>query len=297
MMVQPRGAMGSEQDIPKGPSKHTRYPWTGISKGCRQHSGKDQAHHPWERSSLGKEGDAATHMIGSLEDGSRTRRKSSRKMPKWSIWVGERSKKEGAKGRCIGVNNPGEARVRDWTISGDLEHKQDAPDADHPGNIRGTLEWVIWGGEQHTRDLSIPGIAAGAAIPRIGSSGDEGLVAKEEQQEDAGLEHLGWRARRKGEMHPSDKQTEEPKDEVMRFCGAAWPRDNAADTQASRQAKHCAHMGILTEQSVLGSLPLGNKTKVCTESHQGMYTGGLSHGLGSGRLWAKDTQSPTISRP
>ena len=36
---------------------------------------------------------------------------------------------------------------------------------------------------------------------------------------------------------------------VTRFRGGAWPRDAAADTKASRQAKHCAHRGILIEQS------------------------------------------------
>ena len=60
----------------------------------------------------------------------------------------------------------------------------------------------------------------------------------------------------------------------------APPRDAAADTQASRRAKHCAHWGILIEQSVLGTLPLSNKTQVCTKTYQGMYTGWLSHGLG-----------------
>ena len=67
---------------------------------------------------------------------------------------------------------------------------------------------------------------------------------------------------------------------LTRFCGEARPRNAAADTQASRQAKHWAHMGILIEQSVLGTLQLWNETKVCTKKHQGMYTGGLSHGLG-----------------
>ena len=43
---------------------------------------------------------------------------------------------------------------------------------------------------------------------------------------------------------------------LMRSCGGAWPWNAAADTQANRQAKHCAHRGILIEQSVLGSLPL-----------------------------------------
>ena len=43
---------------------------------------------------------------------------------------------------------------------------------------------------------------------------------------------------------------------VTRSRGGAWPRDAAADTQASRQAKYCAHRGILMKQSVLGSVPL-----------------------------------------
>ena len=65
------------------------------------------------------------------------------------------------------------------------------------------------------------------------------------------------------------------------IVGGAWRRDAVGDTQASRQARHCAHRGILTEQRVLGSLPLCNKTKVCTnKTHQGMYTGGFSHELG-----------------
>ena len=43
---------------------------------------------------------------------------------------------------------------------------------------------------------------------------------------------------------------------LTRSREGAWPRDAAADTQASRQAKQCAHRGILIQQSVLGSLPL-----------------------------------------
>ena len=62
--------------------------------------------------------------------------------------------------------------------------------------------------------------------------------------------------------------------------GGSWPRDAAEDTQASRQAKHCAHRGILIEQSVLGFLRLCNKRKVCTTMCQGMYTGELRHEQG-----------------
>ena len=47
---------------------------------------------------------------------------------------------------------------------------------------------------------------------------------------------------------------------LMRSRGGAWRQDAAADTQASRQAKHCAHRGILIYQSLLGSVPLCNKT-------------------------------------
>ena len=43
---------------------------------------------------------------------------------------------------------------------------------------------------------------------------------------------------------------------LTRFCGGAWPRDAAADMQASRQAKHCTRKCILIEESVVGSLPL-----------------------------------------
>ena len=60
----------------------------------------------------------------------------------------------------------------------------------------------------------------------------------------------------------------------------AWPRYAAMDRQASRQAKHRAHRGILIEQSILRSLPLWKKTKICTKTHEGTYTGWLSHGLG-----------------
>ena len=63
-------------------------------------------------------------------------------------------------------------------------------------------------------------------------------------------------------------------------CGGAWPRNAVADTQASRQAKHCARRGILIQQSILGSLPLWNKAKVYTKTHQGMYTGELTYRLG-----------------
>ena len=38
--------------------------------------------------------------------------------------------------------------------------------------------------------------------------------------------------------------------------GGPRPQDAAADTQASRQAKHCAHRGNHIEQSFLGFLPL-----------------------------------------
>ena len=57
---------------------------------------------------------------------------------------------------------------------------------------------------------------------------------------------------------------------ILTHCrGGAWPRDAAADTQASKQAKHCAFRGILIEQSVPGSLPLRNKTEVCTKKTSG----------------------------
>ena len=48
---------------------------------------------------------------------------------------------------------------------------------------------------------------------------------------------------------------------------------------ASKQAGKALLTGAI-EQSVLGSFQLRNKTKVCTKTHQSMYTGGLSHGLG-----------------
>ena len=41
----------------------------------------------------------------------------------------------------------------------------------------------------------------------------------------------------------------------------ALPGRCGGRAQASRQAKHCAHKGILIEQSVLGSLPLWKKNK------------------------------------
>ena len=54
---------------------------------------------------------------------------------------------------------------------------------------------------------------------------------------------------------------------LTRFCRGAWPQDAAGDTQASRQAEHSAHKGILIEQSVLGSLPIRNKRKGMYKQH------------------------------
>ena len=41
---------------------------------------------------------------------------------------------------------------------------------------------------------------------------------------------------------------------LTRSRDTSWPQDATADTQASRQAKHCAYRGILIEKRVLGSL-------------------------------------------
>ena len=73
-------------------------------------------------------------------------------------------------------------------------------------------DWIIRVGKQHTRDWSVLVIDGGTATTRIGSSGNEKLTEKEEQQEHARLEHPGWRARRKGEEHLSPKKKAEPKD-------------------------------------------------------------------------------------
>ena len=48
---------------------------------------------------------------------------------------------------------------------------------------------------------------------------------------------------------------------LTHFPGGALPLDAAVDTQATRQAKHCAHRGIPIEQSVLGSLALWKQNK------------------------------------